>query len=94
MTQRETSFIVFHISLIYVMGNLTDIRKKNVSTKAIEVLSKNLHMTYEQVAKEAGVSKNTIHKWMGNPDFIERVYTRYMEIAGTELPAVVQAILK
>ena len=76
------------------MGNLTDIKKKNVSTKAVEVLAKNLHMTYEQVANEAGVSKNTILKWMSNPDFIDKVYTRYMEIAGTELPAVVQAMIE
>ena len=76
------------------MGNLTDIKKKNVSTRAIEVLSKNLHMTYEQVAKEAGVSKGTISTWMSNPDFIEKVYNRYMEVAGTELPAVVQAMIE
>ena len=94
MTQRESAFIVFKLSLIYDMGNLTDIKKKNVSTKAIEVLSKNLHMTYEQIANEAGVSKGTISKWMCNPDFIEKVYTRYMEIAGTELPHVVQAMIE
>ena len=76
------------------MGNLTDIRKKNVSTIAIEVLAKNLHMSYEQVAKEAGVAKGTISKWMSNPDFIEKVYSRYMELAGTELPAVVQAMIE
>ena len=76
------------------MGNLTDIKKKNVSTRAIEILSKNLHMTYEQVAKEAGVSKGTISKWMSNAEFIDKVYTRYMELAGTELPAVVQAMIE
>lgn len=76
------------------MGNLTDIKKKNVSTRAIEILSKNLHMTYEQVAREAGVSKGTISKWMTNPNFIDRVYNRYMEVAGTELPCVVQAMIE
>ena len=94
MTQRETSFIVFYVTLIYVMGNLTDIKKKNVSTKAIEVLAKNLHMTYEQIANEAGVSKGTISKWMSNPQFIDKVYNRYMELAGTELPSVVQAMIE
>ena len=76
------------------MGNLTDIKKKSVSTIAVEVLAKNLHLTYEQVAKEAGVAKGTISKWMGNPDFIEKVYNRYMELAGTELPGVVQAMIE
>ena len=76
------------------MGNLTDIKKKNVSTMAVEVLAKNLHMTYEQVAKEAGVSKGTISSWMSNVDFIERVYKRYMELAGSQLPAVVQAMVE
>ena len=76
------------------MGNLTDIKKKNVSTVAIEVLAKNLHMTYEQVAKEAGVSKGTISKWMSNADFIDKVYTRYMEISGNQLPAVIQAMIE
>ena len=76
------------------MGNLTDIKKKNVSAMAVEVLAKNLHMTYEQVAKEAGVSKGTISSWMSNVDFIERVYKRYMELAGSQLPAVVQAMVE
>ena len=76
------------------MGKLTDIKKKNVSAIAIDVLAKNLHMTYEQVAKKANVSKGTISKWMAHPDFIDKVYTRYMEIAGSELPYVVQAMIE
>ena len=76
------------------MGKLTDIKKKNVSTIAIEVLAKNLHMNYEQVAKEAGVSKGTISRWMSNADFIDKVYIRYMELAGTQLPSVVQAMIE
>ena len=76
------------------MGKLTDIKKKNVSTIAIEVLAKNLHMNYEQVAKEAGVSKGTISRWMSNADFIDKVYIRYMELAGSQLPSVVQAMIE
>ena len=94
VTNRESAFKVFSVSLIYDMGKLTDIKKKNVSAIAIDVLAKNLHMTYEQVAKKANVSKGTISKWMAHPDFIDKVYTRYMEIAGSELPYVVQAMIE
>ena len=76
------------------MDKLIDIKKKNVSKHAIEVMAKNMHMTYEQVADTVGVSRNTICKWMSNADFIDKVYKRYMEIAGSELPAVVQAMIE
>jgi transcriptional regulator with XRE-family HTH domain len=83
-----------YLSLIYVMGKSTDISRKNMSIAAVDILAKNLNMTYEQVAKEIGVSKNTIGNWMANPNFIDKVYNRYMEIAGAEIPYVIQAMIE
>ena len=76
------------------MGRSSLIKQKADTTNAIEVLAKNIHMSYEQVASEVGVSKNTINNWMSNPDFIERVYERYMQVSGTQLPSVIQAMIE
>ena len=76
------------------MGRSTLVKQKTDIATAVEVLAKNINMTYEQVANEVGVSKNTINNWMSNPEFIERVYERYMQVAGAQLPYVVQAMIE
>ena len=76
------------------MGRSTLIKQKTDIATAVEVLAKNINMTYEQVANEVGVSKNTINNWMSNPEFIEKVYERYMQVAGAQLPYVVQAMIE
>ena len=76
------------------MGRSNLMKQKTDTASAIEVLAKNIHMSYEQVASEVGVSKNTINNWMSNPDFIEKVYERYMQVSGTQLPYVIQAMIE
>tara|TARA_Y100001963_G_scaffold140135_1_gene206802 strand:- start:6582 stop:7265 length:684 start_codon:yes stop_codon:yes gene_type:complete len=76
------------------MGRSTLVKQKTDIATAVEVLAKNINMSYEQVANEVGVSKNTINNWMSNPEFIERVYERYMQVAGAQLPYVVQAMIE
>ena len=61
--------------------------------KAIDIIAANPSMQIKEVAKEVGVSKNSISHWLKHPQIIERIYDRYMIIAGTQLPEVVQAII-
>ena len=61
--------------------------------KAIDIIATNPSMQLKEVAKEVGVSKNSITHWLKHPQIIERIYDRYMIIAGTQLPEVVQAII-
>ena len=76
------------------MGRSTLIKQKADIATAVELLAKNINLTYEQVANEVGVSKNTISNWMSNSEFIEKVYERYMQVAGSQLPFVVQAMIE
>ena len=61
--------------------------------QAIDIIAANPSMQIKEVAKEVGVSKNSISHWLKHPKVIERIYDRYMIIAGTQLPEVVQAII-
>ena len=60
---------------------------------AIELLSSNPGITQSQVAKQCDVSEKTVVNWMRDPNFVDVIYTRYMEVAGIELPLVIQAII-
>ena len=61
---------------------------------AIELLSSNPGITQSQVAKQCDVSEKTVVNWMRDPNFVDVIYTRYMEVAGIELPLVIQAIIE
>ena len=60
---------------------------------AIEVIASNIGVDHKIVAEKIGVSTPTMRLWLTDADFIEDVYIRYMEIAGFELPAVIQATI-
>ena len=60
---------------------------------AIEVIASNIGVDHKIVAEKIGVSAPTMRLWLTDADFIEDVYIRYMEIAGFELPAVIQATI-
>ena len=61
---------------------------------AIDMVAKNPGIKYNEVAKKLGLHNNTLTNWMNNPDIVEKVYKRYMQIAGNELPAVIQATIE
>ena len=61
---------------------------------AIELLSTNPDMNLQQVAKQCNVTDRTINNWLKEPNFVDVVYNRYMEVAGIELPKVIQAIIE
>ena len=60
---------------------------------AIEIIASNIGVDQKIVAEKVGVSPPTMRAWLSDPNFIEDVYVRYMEIAGFELPAVIQATI-
>ena len=61
---------------------------------AIDIVASNPGIKQTEVAKKLGLHNNTLSKWMRNPDIVEKIYKRYMQIAGNELPAVIQAIIE
>ena len=62
--------------------------------KAIDVMATNPGMNLKQVGDEVGVTGRTIANWIAQPKVVEKIYDRYMELAGKHLPEVVQAIIE
>ena len=61
---------------------------------AIELISTNPSIHQKTLAKKIGVDERTIRNWLGDPDFIDEIYKRYMEVSGIELPAVIKAMIE
>ena len=76
------------------MGKIIKNTDKIAINAAIDMLARNPGIRYKDVGKKLGYSATTITNWMCSPAVIDRVYKRYMEIAGNELPAVVQAVIE
>ena len=64
------------------MAKMEKIRRKNAAIAAIDMFAKNPNMTYERVAQILDVTPKTISVWMSNPEFIDKMYSMYMEVAG------------
>ena len=76
------------------MGKIIKNTNKVAISAAIDMLASNPGIRYKDVGEKLGYSATTITNWMCSPVVIDRVYKRYMELAGNELPAVVQAIIE
>ena len=61
---------------------------------AIDMIASNPGIKVKDVAKKLGLHTNTLSNWVNNPDVIDRIYKRYMQVAGNELPAVIQATIE
>ena len=76
------------------MSELADIKKNPAKTLAAELLALNPHLTIEKVASKVGVTERTVHLWKQDPNFVEAIYDRYMLEFGTEIPAVLNAMVR
>tara|TARA_B100001250_G_scaffold387403_1_gene384748 strand:- start:180 stop:902 length:723 start_codon:yes stop_codon:yes gene_type:complete len=75
--------------------NNTNITVKNNSKLvAIELVAQCPSITMKEVAEKTGVSKKIVDKWFTDPLFIDAWYKRYMEVAGSELPLVIGAMIR
>tara|TARA_Y100000593_G_C4236164_1_gene299663 strand:- start:163 stop:837 length:675 start_codon:yes stop_codon:yes gene_type:complete len=76
------------------MGKVIKNTDKIAINTAIDMLARNPGTKYRDIGEKLGVSTTTIGNWLSSPSVIDRLYKRYMEVAGTELPAVVQAVIE
>ena len=76
------------------MGNIVKNPDKIAVNAAIDMLARNPGIKYKDIADKLDVTATTITNWMCSPAVIDRVYKRYMEVAGNELPAVIQAVIE
>ena len=61
---------------------------------AIELFALNPNITIQEVADKVGVSRNCVKEWRKNSDFIDKIYERYMTEYGSQIPAVLNAMLR
>ena len=61
---------------------------------AIELISNNPSIHQKVVAKQLGVDERTVRNWLTDPDFIDEIYKRYMEVSGIELPSVIKSMIE
>ena len=73
---------------------MSDLLKRPDVLRAIEMYALKPDITAQEVAKDIGVSKELIYNWRKNPNFVDAVYDRYMVEFGSELPAVLQAMIR
>ena len=59
---------------------------------AVEIIALKPGVTNKKVAKDVGVTENTICNWRKNPEFINSCYERFREISGERLMSVMDAM--
>tara|TARA_Y100000004_G_scaffold188707_1_gene243232 strand:+ start:244 stop:909 length:666 start_codon:yes stop_codon:yes gene_type:complete len=73
---------------------MSDLLKRPDVKKAIELYALQPEVTATEVANAIGVSRELIYIWRKNPNFVDAIYERYMVEFGSELPAVLQAMIR
>ena len=79
------------------MKNTTDIikkKKKPSKILAIDLFAFNPQITVQQVADKLGVTKKSVLMWREDPNFIDAIYDRYMVEFGSQLPSVLNAMVR
>ena len=73
---------------------MSDIIKRPEKHKAIEIFATQPTLTVAEVAAMVGCTPKAVSKWREDINFIEAIYDRYMLEFGSELPAVLSAMIR
>ena len=76
------------------MSDLVKSYKNPKKIAAIELFGLNPNISIAEVAKIIKAPKNTISDWRRNPNFLEACYDRYMLEFGSQLPSVLNAMVR
>ena len=69
-------------------------KKKPSKVLAIELFALNPNMQVKEVAEKCGVTNDCVVKWRQDPAFVDKIYERYMTEFGSQLPAVINAMVR
>ena len=72
----------------------TPAQRKPHKVLSIELFALNPAITVKEVASKVGVSDICVAKWRQDPMFIDKIYERYMTEFGSQLPAVINAMVR
>ena len=69
-------------------------KNKPAKILAIECFALNPNITTKEVAAQCGVSPRAVSLWKEDPMFIDKIYDRYMTEFGSQLPAVINSMVR
>ena len=76
------------------MNQALKVKTKPQKVQAVELFALQPSITIEQVANAVGVSRKTIEGWRSDPNFLDACYDRYMIEFGSQLPSVLNAMVR
>lgn len=76
------------------MSDNTLAKRKPEKILAIELFALNPTMTIKEVSERVGVTDICVSKWRQDPNFIDKIYERYMTEFGSQLPAVINSMVR
>ena len=80
-------------SLAYI-NTVSKLLKINERQKAAEMIAFNPKMTNKEIAERLDIAYQTVQNWRRDPNFVDRVYELYMVEFGSEIPAVLKAMIR
>jgi hypothetical protein len=76
------------------MSNIAKFKRNPIKIAAIELLALSPYSSTKEVAKKLDISHHTINSWRKDPNFIEACYDRYMVEFGSQLPSVLNSMVR
>ena len=70
------------------------VKKDKARMLALEILAMSPSISKKDLADKLGVTRPTLDSWVNDPLFIDTWYKRYMEVAGAELPHVINSMIR
>ena len=74
-------------------ANKEGLSKVDKKSQAVELIAFNPGITNTEICQRLQLNKNTLTTWRNNAKFNELVYDRFMDMASSEIPEVVLAML-
>jgi hypothetical protein len=76
------------------MTILPEIKQNPAKVLAVEIIALNPSISAKEVAQKTNVSENLVRDWRKDPNFIDACYDRYMVEFGSQLPSVLNAMVR
>jgi hypothetical protein len=76
------------------MAILPEIKQNPAKVLAIEIIALNPSISAKEVAQKTNVSETLVRNWRKDPNFIDACYDRYMVEFGSQLPSVLNAMVR
>ena len=76
------------------MSDIAKFKRNPAKLAAIDMFALQPLVTAKEVAKKLDISPHTINGWRKDPNFIDACYERYMMEFGSQLPSVLNAMVR